>query len=216
MALQHHEFELQLRDAEQLGLYIQSGMVEWEMQSASLKVVELVCPLLELEAKESAEMAARAEAERDAALHEAVMPKLEIEGAVNTRAQMESELARVQRALEVAEIARLKAESEREVAQKALSLAGEVFKKAKEENSRLTDERLSLILELGTIKDDFAALGEKVVVDREAMEAEFDASGDTLFNYDYGCVFTQHMQVQASDPGWNAGSFSPVNSRVLC
>ena len=90
---------------------------------------------------------------------------------------MESELTRVQRALVVAESARLKAEFEREVAQKALSLAGEACTKVEEENSRLTDERLSLILELWTIKDDFAALWEKVVADREVMEVEFDASG---------------------------------------
>ena len=44
------------------------------------------------------------------------------------------------------------------------------------------------------IKDDFAALREKVVADREAMEAEFDASGDTLFNYSHGCcVFTHNI-----------------------
>ena len=66
--------------------------------------------------------------------------------------------------------------------------------KAEEENSRLTDERLSLILELGTIKDDFAALREKAVADREVMEAEFDGSSDTLFNYGYGCcVFTHNI-----------------------
>ena len=66
--------------------------------------------------------------------------------------------------------------------------------KAEEENSRLTDERLSLILKLGTIKDDFAALREKVIADKEAMEAEFDGSGDTLFNYGYGyCVFTHNI-----------------------
>ena len=107
---------------------------------------------------------------------------------------MESELAWVQRALAITESARLKAESEREVAQMALSLAGEACMKAEEENSHLTDERLSLILELGTIKDDFAALREKAVADREAMEAEFDASGDTLFNYGYGCcVFTHNI-----------------------
>ena len=63
-----------------------------------------------------------------------------------------------------------------------------------EENSRLTDKGISLILELGTIKDDFAALQEKVVADGEAMEVEFDASGDTLFNYGYGCcVFTHNI-----------------------
>ena len=101
---------------------------------------------------------------------------------------MESEL------LVVAESALLKAEFEREVAQKALSLAGEAFTKAEEENSHLTDERNSLILELGTIMDDFATLREKTVADREAMEAEFDASSDTLFNYGYGCcVFTHNI-----------------------
>ena len=63
MALQYHEFELRLRDAERLRLYVQSGMAEWEMQSASLKEAELACCLLELESKESAERAARAEAE---------------------------------------------------------------------------------------------------------------------------------------------------------
>ena len=107
---------------------------------------------------------------------------------------MESELTRVQRALAVAESARLKAEFEREVAQKALSLAGESCTKVEEENSCLTDERLSLILELGTIKDDFTALWEKAVANREVMEAEFDVSGDTLFNYGYGCcVFTHNI-----------------------
>ena len=194
MALQHHKFELRLRDAERLLLYVQSGMVEREMQSSSLKEAELVCRRLELEAKEFAERATRAEAERDVARHEAAMAKLEIEGAVNTRAQMESELTWVQRALAVAEIARLKAEFESEAAQKALSLARDACMKAEEENNHLMDERLSLILELGTIKYDFVALREKAVADREALEAEFDASGDTLFNYGYGCcVFPQNI-----------------------
>ena len=107
---------------------------------------------------------------------------------------MESELTRVQRALAVAESAHLKVESEHKTAQKALSLAREACTKAEEENSRLMDERLSLILELGTIKDDFSSLGEKAVADKEAMEAEFDASDDTLFNYGYGCcVFTHNI-----------------------
>ena len=66
------------------------------MQSASLKKAKLACRRLELEVKESAERAARAEAERDEACHEAAMAKLATEGAVNTRSQIESELARVQ------------------------------------------------------------------------------------------------------------------------
>ena len=78
IALQHHEFKLQLRDVERLRLYVQSGMAEQETQSASLKEAQLTWRCLELEAKESAERAARAEAERDAARHEAVMAKLQI------------------------------------------------------------------------------------------------------------------------------------------
>ena len=86
MALQHHEFKLRIRDAERLRLYVQEGMAEREMQSASLKKAELAYRRLELEAKEFAERAARAEVERDAACHEAAMAKLAIEGAFNTRA----------------------------------------------------------------------------------------------------------------------------------
>ena len=111
MALQHHEFKLRLRDAERLQLYVQLRMAERETQSASLKEAELSCLCLELEAKKSTGKAARAKAERDAARHEAVMAKLQIKGAVNTRAQVESELARVQRALAVAENARLRRSS---------------------------------------------------------------------------------------------------------
>ena len=114
-------------------------MAEREIQSASLKEAELACRHLELGAKESAERAAWAEAERDAARYKAAMAKLEIEGVVNTRAQMESELTRVQHALAVAESAHLKVESEHDAAQKALSLAGEACTKAEEENSRLTE-----------------------------------------------------------------------------
>ena len=84
MALQHHEFKLRLRDAERLQLFVQAGMAEREMQSASLKQVELACHRLELEARESAERAAQAEAERDAACHEAAMVKLAAEGALST------------------------------------------------------------------------------------------------------------------------------------
>ena len=76
------------------------------MQSTSLKKAMLACRRLELEAREFAERAARVEAKRDVACHEEVIAKLATEGAVNTQAQIESELARVQRALMLAEEAR--------------------------------------------------------------------------------------------------------------
>ena len=194
MALQHHEFELRLRDAERLRLYVQEGMAEREMHSASLKQAELACRRLELEAKESAERAARAEAERDVVLHKAAMAKLSSEGALSTRAQVETELARVQRALGLAEEARRKAEFDRGVAQEVLTATGEACKKAEEENSRLAEEKLALIIELGAVKDDFTAFREKAATEKEMMEAAFDSSGDTIFNYGYGyCAFTHNI-----------------------
>ena len=95
IALQHHEFELRLRDAERLRLFVQAGMAEREMHITSLKKAELACRRLELDARESIERAARAEPERDTMPHQAAMAKLATEGALNTRAQIESELARV-------------------------------------------------------------------------------------------------------------------------
>ena len=194
MALQHHEIELWLRDAERLRLYVQSRMAEREMQSSSLKKAELACRRLELELTKSAERATRAEVERDEARHEATMAKLTTEAIVNTRAQIESELAWVCHALSVADNARQRAEAKHGVTREALALAEEARRKAEEESGRLMDERLTLVMELGAIKYEFVAFLEKAASEREAIEAEFDASGDKLFNYSYGCcAFTYNI-----------------------
>ena len=58
--------------------------------------------------------------------------------------------------------------------------------RVEEENGRLTDERLSLLVELGTTKDDFAAFRGRSFAERSALEAEFDTSSDVIFNYSYG------------------------------
>ena len=58
----------------------------------------------------------------------------------------------------------------------------------------MADENVALIIELGALKDDFASFRDKAAADREAIEAEFDSSGDTLFNYGYGCcAFTYNI-----------------------
>ena len=115
-------------------------------------------------------------------------------GAVNTRAQIEFELSRVQRAIELVENACQRAESEHGVAREALDLEGEACRMAEKENGYLANERLALVTELGNIKDDFAAFRKKAVADREMMEAEFDSSGDALFKYCYGfCVLTHNI-----------------------
>ena len=86
---------------------------------------------MELEARESAERDARAEAERDTARHEAAMAKLTTEGALNTRAQIESELARVQNALALEEEAIRKADFDHGAAQEALAATGRLARRQK-------------------------------------------------------------------------------------
>ena len=56
----------------------------------------------------------------------------------------------------------------------------------------MADEKLAFVIELGALKDDFAAFREKAAADKEMMEAAFDSSGDTLFNYGYGCCAFTH------------------------
>ena len=70
---------------------------------------------------------------------------------------MESDLARVQCALTASVGIQLKAESELGSVQQALAAVGEACRKAEEENCRLTDERLSLIMKLGASKDEVSA-----------------------------------------------------------
>ena len=70
--------------------------------------------------------------------------------------------------------------------------AKEAYRRVEEENGRLTDERLSLLVELGATKDDFAAFWEKSFAERSTLEAEFDVSSDVIFNYGYGCYAFAH------------------------
>ena len=53
---------------------------------------------------------------------------------------------------------------------------------------------MSLVMELGAIKDDFVAFREKTSTEKAVMEAEFDARSDVIFNYGYGfCAFAHNI-----------------------
>ena len=54
------------------------------------------------------------------------------------------------------------------------------------------DERLSLLMELEVTRNDFATFWDKASTEKTAMEAEFDASSDVIFNYGYGCCAFVH------------------------
>ena len=50
-------------------------------------------------------------------------------------------------------------------------------------------------MELGAIKDDFAAFLEKSSAERSTLEADFDASSDVIFNYGYGyCAYAHDIR----------------------
>ena len=199
MSLKHREFITRLRDAERLQLYVESGLSARENLDAFLKEAQLTIRRLELEDKKAADRAARAETERDVVRHEMAMVRLEIEAAGSARAQVELELSRVQSALNISEGSRLKAESELGSVQQASVATKEACRRVEEENCSLTDERLSLLMELRTTKDDFATFRERSFSERSALEAEFDASSDVIFNYGYGCCAFAH-DIRGSKP----------------
>ena len=83
-------------------------------------------------------------------------------------------------------------ESELDRAQQALAVSGEVGRKAEEEVSRLTDERVSLLVELGASKDELFTFRAEVTKEKKALGAEYDAGFEVIFNYGYGCCSFTH------------------------
>ena len=86
----------------------------------------------------------------------------------------------------------MKAESELHFIQQALAAAKEAYRKVEEEICRITNDRLSLIMEVGVGKEELSTFPTKETAQREVMKAEFDASSDVIFNYGYGCCDFVH------------------------
>ena len=67
-----------------------------------------------------------------------------------------------------------------------MAASREAWRKAEEEVNRLIDERVSLLLKLGASKDELSAFREEASKDKKALEEEFDAGFEVIFNYGYG------------------------------
>ena len=126
---------------------------------------------MEKEAKEGVEKVARVEAWRDVVRHKASMACMDTDTTGSARAKVESELARVQNALAVLEEARWKAE---------------------DKASRLVVERVSLLLELGTSKDEVPTLQAHALKEKKALDEAYEEGFDVIFNYGYGCCAFAH------------------------
>ena len=59
-------------------------------------------------------------------------------------------------------------------------------------------------MEVGAGKEELVTFQAKETAKREAMEAEFDASSDVIFNYGYGCCAFAH-DIHGSKPMIPAG-----------
>ena len=153
----------------------------------------------ELEAKEAVERVVRAQAEIDAACHEASMARLDAKATGSAWVQVESELARVQHALAASEDARQKGESELTGFQHALAASEEARRKAEDEVSRLGNERVSLFLEFEANKDELSAFQAEASKEKKALEEAVDARFDVIFNYGYGCCAFAH-NICGSEP----------------
>ena len=152
-------------------LYIKSVISDHRALSPSLAEAELSSRRWENEARGSVERTAQVEAERDVARHDALMARMDADAAGNAKARVESKLARVQNALAVAK---------------------EPRRKADDEVSRLTDERVSLLLELGACKDEIYAIWAKAFRENEALREAYEGGLDVIFNYGYGCCAFAH------------------------
>ena len=148
------------------------------MLSTSLVEAKSNSRCLENEARGSVSRMARAETEKDVARHDALMARydalmarLDADAAGNARAKVESELARVQSAMATVEEAR---------------------RKADDDISRLTDERVSLLLELVTCKDEISAIWVEALRENEALREAYKGGLDVIFNYGYGCCAFAH------------------------
>ena len=107
---------------------------------------------------------------------------------------MESELARVQHSLIASEDAWRKVESKLDGVQQALSASGEAWQKVEKEANCLTDERVSLLLELGASKDELSTFRAKASKEKKALEEEFDVGFEVILNYGYGyCAFAHNI-----------------------
>ena len=88
--------------------------------------------------------------------------------------------------------ARVKVESELARVQNALAVVEEAKKKAKDEVSCLAVERVSLLLELETSKDEVSALQAQALKEKKALEEAYEKGFVVIFNYGYGCCAFAH------------------------
>ena len=88
--------------------------------------------------------------------------------------------------------ARTQVESELTRVQNALAVSEEATRKAEDKASRLASERVFLLLELGTRKDEVSAIWVKALKEKKAMKEAYEEGFEVIFNCGYGCCAFAH------------------------
>ena len=91
---------------------------------------------------------------------------------------MEGDLARVKDALAVVEEVKV--------------VAKEARRTVKFEAARLEVDRMSLLLELRTVKDEVSSLQSQACKDKEGMKEEYQKALEVIFAYGYSCCVFKH------------------------
>ena len=56
----------------------------------------------------------------------------------------------------------------------------------------MADERVSLLLKLGTCKDEVSAIRAEALKEKEVLREAYEEGIDVIFNYGYGCCAFVH------------------------
>ena len=78
-------------------------------------------------------------------------------------------------------------------------VAEEARQKAEDEASRLAVERVSLLLELRSSKDEVSSFQAQTLKEKKALNEAYEEGFDMIFNYGYGCCDFAH-NIYGSQP----------------
>ena len=171
---QHKELLHRLDDAEKLQLYAKEAVSKHRALEESLDKAKSRSRYWEHKAKEDTNRTAGVENKGNEAMEEAQIARMAIVAVGEAKAWVEEDPARVQGALTAAEGAKATTDKTR--------------RKAEAKAARLEVEWTSLLLKLGTTKDEVSSFQSQAGKDKEAMRMSLEV----IFAYGYGCSVFKH------------------------
>ena len=179
MGCQQRELHHRLEDTKRLQFYAKAVTSEHRALEDSLGKAQFWSRHWEWKAKEGFEkMVGAKKKKREEATEKAQVARLASVAEGDGREKLEGDLARVKDALVVVE--------------EAKAIAEEARRKAESKAAQLEVKKTSLLLELGTVKDEVSFLQSQAGKDKEAMEEEYQKALEVIFSNGYECCVFKH------------------------